>query len=253
MGVTFYHNAKEVAESSSLVGFCFVDQLRSLERLIETQCGISPVIADEIHIDAAQFDNFINNLVIRLEQTNNGQLAALCVGCLQICLSLQNTITGEWLELPPRLAPLLEGSKALETVDWKVIALQADEEELRLRQGAPRSNRDWAVYRRTTEDGPEQAARRRDIEQRNIGLSLLMQKRYAEAADFFQNYSKQSDSKEWIYLRGFVLLESGDSTEARNAFEQAIYCEPGKEISKRDQGYVVASQKRIGEIDHPAL
>lgn len=253
MGVTFYHNAKEVAESSSLVGFCFVDQLRSLERLIETQCGVSPVVADEIHIDAAQLDSFINNLVIRLEQTNNGQLAALCVGCLQICLSLQNTITGEWLELPPRLAPLLEGSKVLETVDWKIIALQADEEELRLRQGAPRSNRDWAVYRRTTDDSPEQAARRRDTEQRNIGLSLLMQKRYAEAADFFRDYATQSDSKEWIYLRGFVLLESGSTAEARTAFEQAIYCEPGKEISKREQIYVAASQKRIGEMDHPAL
>ena len=156
-----------------------------LERLTETQCGVSPMVSDEIHIDAAQLDSFINNLVIRLEQTNNGQLAALCVGCLQICLSLQNTITGEWLELPPRLAPLLKGSKALKTVDWKIIALQADEEELRLRQGAPRSNRDWAVYRRTTDDSPEQAARRRDTEQRNIGLSLLMEKRYAEAADFF--------------------------------------------------------------------
>ena len=213
-------------------GIVSIQSLRAADRNAVTQCGVSPMVSDEIHIDAAQLDSFINNLVIRLEQTNNGQLAALCVGCLQICLSLQNTITGEWLELPPRLAPLLEGSKALKTVDWKIIALQADEEELRLRQGAPRSNRDWAVYRRTTDDSPEQAARRRDTEQRNIGLSLLMQKRYAEAADFFQNYSKQSDSKEWIYLRGFVLLESGSTAEARTAFEQAIYCEPGKELVK---------------------
>lgn len=251
MGVTFYHNAKEVAESSSLVGFCFVDQLRSLERLIEMPCGVSPALADEIHIDAAQFEEFISKLVVRLEQTNNGQLAALCVGCLQICLLLQNTITGEWRQLPPRLMPLLEGSKALETVDWKIIALQADEEELALRQGAPRSNRDWVVYRRTTDEGPEQAARRRDSEQRNIGLSLLMQKRYVEAADFFRGYSKQSDSKEWSYLLGMVLNEGGSSAEARAAFEQAAYCEPGKEISKREQIYVVASQKRISEIDHP--
>ena len=120
-------------------------------------------------------------------------------------------------------------------------------------QGAPRANRDWVVYRRTTEDGPEQVARRRDTEQRNIGLDLMIQKRFTEAADFFRDYAKQSDSKEWIYLRGFVLLESGSTAEARAAFEQAIYYDSGKEISKREQIYVAASQKRIGEMDHPAL
>lgn len=55
-----------------------------------------------------------------------------------------------------------------------------------------------------------------------------MQKRYSEAAEFFRNYSKQSDSKEWIYLLGFILLEGGSKAEARAAFEEAIYCEPGK-------------------------
>jgi len=253
MGVEFYHNAKEVASSSSLVGFCFIDQVKSLERLTETPCGIGPVIADEIPIDAAQLECFINGLVVRLEQTNNGQLAALCVGCLQICLSLQNTITDEWPELPLRLMPLLEGSKALRTVDWKIIALQADEEELALRQGAPRANRDWVVYRSAANDSPEQAARRRESEQRNLGIDLLRQKRSAEAADFFRNYSKQSDSKEWIYLLGMALLQGGSTTEARAAFEQAMYCEPGKEISKREQIYVDASQKRIGEMDQPAI
>ena len=77
-------------------------------------------------------------------------------------------------------------SKALRTVDWKIIALQADEEELALRQGAPRSNRDWVVYRRTTDDGPEQTARQRDSKQRNIGIDLLRKHRYDEAADFFE-------------------------------------------------------------------
>ena len=251
MGVTFYHNAIEVATSSSHVGFCFVDQLRSLERLVDTPCGVSPVVADEVHIEAAQLEIFASKIVVRLDQTNNGQLAALCVGCLQICLFLQNAITGEWPELPSRFMPLLEGSKALRTVDWKIIALQADEEELALRQGAPRGNRDWVVYRGTTEDGPEQAARRRDSEQRNIGIGLLMQKRYAEAADFFRDYSKQYDSKEWIYLHGLALLQGGSSAEARIAFERATYCEPGKEISKREQIYVDASQKMMGQIDYP--
>ena len=250
MGVTFYHNAKEVAASSSQVGVCFVEQLRSLEWLVDTQCGVSPIVSDEIHIDAAQLENFIINLAVRLDQTNNGQLAALCVGCLQICLFLQNKITGEWLELPPRLMPLLDGSKALRTVDWKIIALQADEEELALRQGAPISNRDWVIYRKTTDGGPEQSARRRDSEQRKIGIDLITQKRYAEAVDFFRNYSEHSDSKEWVYLLGLALLESGNSAEARIAFEQATYCEPGTEISKREQIYVDTSQKKINQIDH---
>lgn len=250
MGVIFYHNAKEVAASSSQVGSCFVEQLRSLERLVDAQSGVRPVVSDEIHIDAAQLENFINHLIVRLDQTNNGQMAVLCVGCLQICLFLQNTITGEWLELPPRLMPLLDGSKALRTVDWKIIALQADEEELALRQGAPRANRDWVVYRRTTDGGPEQSARRRDSEQRKVGIDLIMQKHYAEAADFFRDYSNQFDSREWLYLLGLSLLEGGNSAEARIAFEQAAYCEPGKEISKREQIYVTTSQKKIDQMDH---
>ncbi len=109
------------------------------------------------------------------------------------------------------------------------------------------------MYRSAANDSPEQAARRRESEQRNLGIDLLRQKRSAEAADFFRNYSKQSDSKEWIYLLGMALLQGGSTTEARAAFEQAMYCEPGKEISKREQIYVDASQKRIGEMDQPAI
>jgi len=250
LGFTFYVGTKEVWQSTSKVGVCFVEQMKSLEQLIDTVCGISSVVSDEIYIDPSQFADFLRNLVVRVDETNNGELAALCIGCLQICFSIQNNIDGLTLRIPPRIIPVLEGSKALSYVNWRIIALQADAEEIALRRGAPRSNRDWVVYQRTSTSGEEQTSKNRDADQRYFGIDLLRQKRYPEAADFFRNYSEHSDSKEWIYLLGMALLEGGNSAEARVAFEKATYCEPGKEISKREQIYVDASQKMMDKIDH---
>ena len=92
MSVSIYADSKEIAQMSSAVGFCFVEQMKTIERLIDTQCGISDVVFDEVYVDPTRFTGFVDSLVNRLDETNNGQLAALCVGCLQICFFLHSRI-----------------------------------------------------------------------------------------------------------------------------------------------------------------
>lgn len=148
MGIVVKFAGQSIWEPSLKVGFCFVAQVRSIEQLLDVRSGVSPIISDEVDINLAEFENFVGQCLEKLERTNHGALFALVMGCLQICMALNWKMGGKVPPISSKLQPLLEGTGAVQKMDWRITSLQPAEGEIDGRTGEVRDMRDWAVYRR---------------------------------------------------------------------------------------------------------
>lgn len=148
MGIIVQFAGRSVWEPSLRVGYCFVAQVRTIEDLLSIKSGVGPVISDEVDINFAEFDNFLQDYLEKLEQTNNGPFFALTMGCIQVCISLHRKIGGKLPTISPKLRPLIEGATALENEIWRITSLEPAQEEVESRTGAIQDIGDWAVYPR---------------------------------------------------------------------------------------------------------
>ena len=139
---------RSIWNPSSAVGFCFVDQIRSLEKMLAFESGVSPSINDEVDINLAIFEDFVSAALDRLERTNHGELFALTAGCLQICIALNWKMGGKLPPVSPKLKPLLEGANFFQKQNWRVTVLEPSAEETDARAGELRDMRDVVVYHR---------------------------------------------------------------------------------------------------------
>jgi len=108
MGLIVSSDNRDVWEPSLAVGYLFVDQIHSLERLVGLESGVSPVVSDEVTIDPARFQSFIKGCLRILETSNNGPLVAMTAGPLLIAIALCHAITGKWPPVPEHLRNLVD-------------------------------------------------------------------------------------------------------------------------------------------------
>ena len=118
MGVIVSSDNREVWEPSLAVGYLFVDQLHSLERLIGLESGVSPVTSDEVTIDSIRFEAFIRGCLRKLEETDHRALVVLVAGCLQLAIAVNHRITGEWPTVPERHRFLVDNARAALDPGW---------------------------------------------------------------------------------------------------------------------------------------
>lgn len=146
MGIIVAARGRSIWEPSMKVGFCFVDQVRSLETLLKVESGVSPIISDEVEINPVLFEAFVAHCLDRLERTNNGELFALVMGCLQICIALNWKIGGNLPSVSSRLKPLIEGASLIQEANWTITTFESTLEEVNSRVSEVRDTTDWKVY-----------------------------------------------------------------------------------------------------------
>lgn len=149
MGIIVKFAGRSIWEPSLRVGYCFVAQVRSIEELLDIQSGVSPVVSDELDINLASFKNFLSVCLDKLERTNNGDLFALVMGCLHICIALNWQMGGKLPKVSPRLQPILEGAGAIKNANWRITSIEPLDEEVNDRSGGIQDTRDWRVYPRS--------------------------------------------------------------------------------------------------------
>ncbi len=148
MGIIVKFAGRSIWEPTLKAGFCFVAQVRSLEALLDTESGVGLIIADEVDINLAAFENFLTKCIEKLERTNDGEIFALVMGCLQICIALNWKMGGKLSQVSTKLQPLLEEAGVVQKMNWRITSLQPAEEEIDGRTGEVRDMRDWVVYRK---------------------------------------------------------------------------------------------------------
>ena len=113
MGFQVIHKEEIIWSPGLDVGNLFLDQLKALEKIIDHKSGIDSFLADELEVDQAVLEPFINIVLERLEKTNSGPYFALVQGSLQIAIALNAQITGRWPAVSKRLMPIIEGAKTV--------------------------------------------------------------------------------------------------------------------------------------------
>ncbi len=103
MGIIVKFAGRSIWEPTLRVGKCFVAQVKSIEEVLDIESGVSPIISDEVDINLAKFESFLSLCLGKLERTNDGELFALIMGCLQVCIALNWKMGGR---LPPVSAKL---------------------------------------------------------------------------------------------------------------------------------------------------
>lgn len=96
MSVLFECNGEKIWFPSNGPAWMWVDQIASLERWLGQPSGVGAIESDMCEIDAATFVAFVQRALAELERTNHRILFALASGCVEVAISLNARITGEW-------------------------------------------------------------------------------------------------------------------------------------------------------------
>ena len=88
-----------------------------------------------------------------------------------------------------------------------------------------------------------------DYAEKYLGLALMKQHRYVEAANAFRVYAHCSDGSEGNYLLGVALFRSGNKTEARAKFEEVIHREMAQSMRGRDEHLITMCEKMRDKVD----
>jgi hypothetical protein len=113
MGIIVSFNDHIVWEPSQTVGRLFVEQIRTLEHMLNTDSGVTNIVADEVEIDGDKFADFIDICIDTLSRSNNGPLVVMASGCLAVSLSLYAMASGIWPTLPENLNSLLSSAQSV--------------------------------------------------------------------------------------------------------------------------------------------
>ena len=103
-GVTVWQPARRV-------GDYFLGNIKILEKLVETDSGITSHVADGMEIDPVIFNGFVEKTLEYIEKTNNTALVAMMSGIIEINIALNADINGFYPEITSKNRTIIERSK----------------------------------------------------------------------------------------------------------------------------------------------
>lgn len=106
-------NDEEIWSPSLTVGGLYYGQILLIEKILNETSGVTLPFDDELEIDSKNFEQFINNCLKFLQNTNNYSLISLFSGCVEVSIYLNYLAQGKWIEVPVNLTFLSENAKKL--------------------------------------------------------------------------------------------------------------------------------------------
>ncbi len=111
MSYDIYCKGENVWQPANRVGNYFFDNIRSLEKLIEANSGVTIKMADSLEIDPVIFGDFVEKTLSFIEDTNNTSLVAMMSGIVEVIIGLNADINGFHPEVTSKNRLLIEKSK----------------------------------------------------------------------------------------------------------------------------------------------
>jgi hypothetical protein len=94
MSCYFQAGELDLWNPSNSVARLFIEQSKTLARIVGTEPGLGPIIEDECEIDPEGFSDFVSALLAAYQRSNNGALKSMMAGVLGISLVLLER--GDW-------------------------------------------------------------------------------------------------------------------------------------------------------------
>jgi hypothetical protein len=110
MSLIVESEGQELWSPSLQTGRLFEEQVRALERLTGMESGVSPIVSDEIRIDAGRFRVFVESCLQLLAETNNGPLYAMSAGSIQVIVALYRRLFHQSPPAPGRTRSLVSAA-----------------------------------------------------------------------------------------------------------------------------------------------
>lgn len=111
MGFVVYCKNEVVWSPSLAVSNYFAENIKSLEKLLKSESGVSFPLSDSIEIDSLKLNEFVDKILEFVELTNNTPLLIMISGICEIVVALNSRLNGTAPRITSKNRSIIEKSK----------------------------------------------------------------------------------------------------------------------------------------------
>jgi len=114
MGFVFELDEQRSWNPSYNVGWVYVEQLRTLERLFGLRSGVEYTAKETLRLDLPVLQRFVDWVLRVLPTIEERALLVLVAGCCQVTIALLDKAAGQTTKAPPGYEWLVEAARNLQ-------------------------------------------------------------------------------------------------------------------------------------------